>query len=80
MPVMEHGVLRLLYVNVDLDMRTDSHSVSVSNSDTHMTCYKSLLLSQHVKQVNIVPVELPPESNVLTTQRQTWKLPLNASV
>ena len=52
----------------------------VSNSDTHMTCFKVFLLSQHVKQVNIVPVESPPASNVLTTQRQTWKLPLNASV
>ena len=28
-PVIEHGVLRLLYVSVDLDMRTDSHSVLV---------------------------------------------------
>ena len=79
-PVMEHGALRLLYVSVDLDMRKYSHSVLVSNSDTHMTCYKSLLLSQHVKQVNIVPVKSSPASNVLTTQRHARKLLLNASV
>ena len=52
----------------------------VSNSDTQMTFYKGFLLSQHVKQVNIVPVKSSPASNVLTTQRQTWKLLLNASV
>ena len=28
-PVMEHGVLRLLYVSVDLDMRTDRPNVLV---------------------------------------------------
>ena len=41
-PVMEHGVLRLLYVSVDLDTRTYSHSVLVSNSDTHTICFKGV--------------------------------------
>ena len=39
-PVMRHGVLRLLYVSVDLDMRTYRPNVLVSNNDTHTIFFK----------------------------------------